>query len=88
MGRRGWVINRSPFWNFPVNRGGNMSETLFLICPFSFQEYLITGNEICPNCGRPHNAYHYIRGKGAKWYQKKDQWIRLEHYNESGKNCL
>ena len=52
-----------------------MSESAFVVCPFTGGDHFITGNDECPDCGRAHAHYRYIRGKGVVWYRKQDMWV-------------
>ena len=53
----------------------SLSESCFVVCPFSGADHFITGNDECPDCGRPHNSYRYIKGKRVDWYKKQDMWV-------------
>lgn len=57
-----------------------MSESRFLICPFTEKGYFITGVMVCPSCGRIHEKPYYIKGKDIKWYQKKNQWMERNEW--------
>lgn len=52
-----------------------MSESRFLICPFSGNEHFITGGQECPDCKIRHEMPYFIKRKKTDWYRKKNQWL-------------
>lgn len=52
-----------------------MSESAFVVCPFTGGDHFITGNDECPDCGRSHKGYRYTKGKKVDWYRKQDMWV-------------
>ena len=48
-----------------------MSESAFVVCPFTGGDHFITGNDECPDCGRVHKSYRYIKGKRSIGIENK-----------------
>lgn len=63
-----------------------MSESAFVVCPFTGADHFITGGDECPDCGRAHNAYRYIKGKGIDWYKKQDMWVNWRDWKTVSEN--